>query len=133
MSKKNKADGAATLPGLGHPLEATVGTLGAVSGAGFGALAAGPAGAIVGGLIGAAVGATTGWAADEHTVEEIEADKALDDEIGVTSGSLGAPDLEHPPARVAAPSVASVGGAAHVAQTARDADGPLGGAVDDEV
>lgn len=132
MAEKDKLD-TKTLPGLGHPLEATVGTLGAVSGAGLGAIAAGPAGAIVGGLIGAAMGATTGWAADEHTVEEIEADKALDDEIGVTSGSLGAPNLKHPPARVAAPSAAAAGAATTTAETAQDAEGPLGNAVNDEV
>jgi hypothetical protein len=112
--------------GLGHPLEASVGTLGAVSGAGLGAIAAGPAGAIVGGIIGAAMGVTTGWAADEHTVEEIEADKARDDEIGVTSGNLGAPNLQHPPARIGAPSAASAGANAAEPQNAYDADGPLG-------
>ncbi|HET9930217.1 MAG TPA: hypothetical protein VFQ35_06010 [Polyangiaceae bacterium] len=132
MAEKDKVD-TKTLPGLGHPLEATVGTLGAVSGAGFGAIAAGPAGAIIGGLIGAAVGATTGWAADENTVEKIEADKALDDEIGVTSGSLGAPNLEHPEPRIAAPSAASAGASVGAPQTAQDADGPLGNAVNDEV
>ena len=125
-TKQEKKDTPAKPAGLGHPLEATVGTLGAVSGAGLGAIAGGPAGAIVGGIIGAAMGATTGWAADEHTVEEIEADKALDEEIGVTKGDVGAPNLKHPPARVAALSAEAAGASGAQSQDAHDADGPLG-------
>lgn len=81
---------------------------GGIAGAVIG-MGAGPAGAIAGGLIGAATGATV-----EDKLERWEArgrrhDAELDAAIGVSGGELGAPNLEHPPARFGAFSGASSG------------------------
>ncbi|MFZ5896064.1 MAG: hypothetical protein ACOY0T_33720 [Myxococcota bacterium] len=109
----------------GHAMEASVGTLGAISGAGLGAVAAGPPGAIVGGIIGAAMGAATGWAADEQAAEELEADAELDADIGVTEGTIGAPNLQHPPPVIGAPSAEAAGAAAARNVSPTDAAGPM--------
>lgn len=95
--KHEQPDETEIVPARPHPLGAMMGTLGAVSGAGLGALAGGPPGAILGGIVGAIAGASSGWAGDEHTTATLEADKTLDDQIGVTSGTIGEPSLEHPP------------------------------------
>jgi hypothetical protein len=124
-TKKKRADEKLSVPAMPRPLEATVGALGALSGAGMGALAAGPAGAVAGAIIGAAMGATTGWAADENTVETLEREKALDDEVGITSGPIGAPNLEHPPAKVGALSAEASGGNTARPGTRSDAEGPM--------
>ncbi|HEY8943291.1 MAG TPA: hypothetical protein VIM73_03470 [Polyangiaceae bacterium] len=116
---------AVAVPSRPHLLTALIGSLGAVSGAGFGALAAGPLGALAGGILGAAVGAGSGWAGDKHMSDKLREQRRLDDEIGVTKGSIGAPNLQHPPVRVGAFSAAASGAAAARPTTPDEAHGPF--------
>jgi hypothetical protein len=74
-------------------------------------------------VMGAAVGALAGKVLDEEAERAHVHDGDLDDEIGVTSGSLGAPNLAHPPARTGAYSVASSGGGGTVTRT--PSSGPI--------
>jgi len=92
-----------------HVVELTGAALGAVGGAATGAAMGGPVGAVVGAVIGGAIGASSGWAADQASADEAQIEAALDDNIGVTAGSVGAPNLKHPPSKIQAPSAAAVG------------------------
>lgn len=74
---------------------------GAVGGAAAGAVlgsVAGPPGAAAGAIIGGVVGAFTAKIADEEAERVSLHDQELDDAIGVNGGTLGAPNLKHPPA-----------------------------------
>lgn len=63
---------------------------------------------VAGAILGAAAGAATGAAlADDHDAEEH--DRALDEEIGVTAGDLGAAAPGSPPARRGTYSASSAG------------------------
>jgi hypothetical protein len=84
------------------------GVAGAVAGAAVGA-AAGPAGAVAGAAIGALAGALAGRALDVDAEQQAARDRQLDAELGVTEGTVGAPNLKHPPAERGAYSAASVG------------------------
>jgi hypothetical protein len=88
--------------------EAVGAVAGAAAGAAVGAMV-GPLGMAAGAAIGAAAGAleerALGRDAERHAAEEAR----LDEEIGVSGGEIGAPNLRHPPARVGAYSGASVG------------------------
>jgi Glycine zipper len=95
---------------------------GAIAGAALGS-AAGPPGAIAGALIGGVVGAVSGAVLDTRAAESAEQERKLDEEIGVTGGEIGAPNLEHPPARIGAYSSASVG--AGSSSDATPAEGPI--------
>ncbi len=79
-------------------LEVGEGAVGAIAGAVLGAIA-GPPGAVVGAIVGGAVGAIAGRTSstEEHRSDDV--DQELDEEIGVTSGDIGAPNLEHPPTK----------------------------------
>jgi phage tail tape-measure protein len=90
--------------------EAEAGAAGALIGAVLGSIA-GPPGAAVGAILGAAAGALTGSVIDSNKVAAATEDAKLDEEIGVTSSEIGAPNLEHPPAKIGAFSGASSGGA----------------------
>jgi uncharacterized membrane protein len=69
---------------------------GAAAGAAIGAIA-GPAGVVAGGAIGTAVGALAGITMEREEVRRDGHDRDLDDAIGVTRGSLGAPEeTKHP-------------------------------------
>ncbi len=58
---------------------------------------AGPAGAIAGGVIGSAIGALSGAVLEREEHRREAHDRELDDDIGVTSGSIGVPDeMKHP-------------------------------------
>jgi hypothetical protein len=107
-----------------HGFEAAGGALGALSGAGLGALAAGPPGALVGALIGAAAGASAGWAHESATRQRAQRDRKLDEEIGVAGGDIGVPGLEHPPAKIGALSAESSGASSSV-QDPVASDGPI--------
>lgn len=66
----------------------------AVSGAAAGAVAgllAGPVTAVIGGVLGAAIGAFAGISFEKEERISGFHDRVLDDEIGVTRGSLGVP------------------------------------------
>jgi hypothetical protein len=84
------------------------GAAGLVAGAIVGA-AAGPPGVVAGAMLGAAAGTTAGFALDIAVRTEEQRTRELDAEIGVTAGSLGAPNLAHPPAKIGAYSGASAG------------------------
>lgn len=105
-----------------HAHEAEAGVAGAVAGGVMGAVA-GPPGAAVGAVIGGVVGAVLAAVSDEKDTEEAAADRELDEDIGVIGGDLGAPNLEHPPAKRGAYSAASVGVGSSA--TAEPAEGPM--------
>lgn len=100
-----------------HRHELGGGAIGAIGGAGMGALVAGPPGAIAGAVIGAAAGTLTAWASEANAIDDAAHDRQLDAEIGVSEGDLGAPGLEHPPAKVGALSAEVVGGGASTEST----------------
>jgi hypothetical protein len=81
---------------------------GAAAGALVGAVA-GPPGVIAGAILGAAAGALAGMAADRGNVEGVAQDAALDRDIGVSGGELGAPNLQHPAAILGVYSAGSAG------------------------
>ena len=95
---------------------------GAIAGAALGA-AAGPPGAVAGAVIGGVVGAVTGAVLDTQAVESAKREGKLDEEIGVSGGEIGAPNLKHPPAKVGAYSSASVGAGSSSDST--PAEGPI--------
>ena len=92
-----------------HRHEAGGGVIGALGGAGMGALVAGPPGAAAGAVIGAAVGTLSAWAADANAEDLAATERRLDAEIGVSEGDLGVPGLAHPPAKIGALSAESSG------------------------
>jgi len=85
--------------------DAVGGALGAVAGASMG-LIAGPPGIIAGAMIGAVVGAVATEFVSERAAESDAHDRDLDLEIGVKSDEIGAPNLDHPPAKTGAYTVA---------------------------
>ncbi len=91
---------------LAHEVEGAAS--GALAGGVLGAVA-GPPGAVAGALIGALAGALTGGALDDDDTEKGAADAELDAAIGVSGGELGAPNLDHPAAKVGAYSSSSTG------------------------
>ena len=95
---------------------------GAVAGALLGAVA-GPPGVVAGAVIGAAAGAVAAFALDNEAERQAARTRELDDEIGVTGGTLGAPNLEHPPATTGAYSAASAG--VSTADGDEPAEGPM--------
>jgi phage tail tape-measure protein len=111
MKSKNKRPSAKTQKRVAKGRiehEAEGGASGALAGAVLGA-AAGPPGIVAGAIIGGVAGAITGAALDSEAAKQAARTRQLDKEIGVSEGELGAPNLEHPPAKVGAYSVASVG------------------------
>lgn len=69
---------------------------GAVAGAIVGAVA-GPLGALAGGAIGSAIGAMAGATLERAEHQREVHDRELDDDIGITSGSMGTPaETKHP-------------------------------------
>ena len=69
----------------------------------------GPPGMVVGAVIGAAAGAIGDAAIEKHSGATRAEDAKLDAEIGVSGGELGAPNLQHPAAKVGAYSGSSAG------------------------
>ena len=108
MDGKHKGPRSVTETNLRHEREVEGGVGGAIAGAALGALA-GPPGAAAGAIIGAIAGAIAGAAVEEGEEARAAEDARLDEEIGVSGGELGAPNLEHPPATVGAYSLGSVG------------------------
>jgi hypothetical protein len=102
--------------------EAEGAAAGALAGAAMGA-AAGPPGALAGAVFGGVVGAMAGATLDTQAAESTDRERKLDEEIGVIGGEIGAPNLNHPPAKVGAYSSASVGGGASSDST--PAEGPI--------
>lgn len=108
--KKKKIDAGATAERherrAVHELEG--GAAGAATGAIVGS-AAGPVGVAVGTVLGAAAGAAAAFAVDADEEAQSQRTRELDAEIGVDGGTLGAPNLAHPPAKRATYSAASSG------------------------
>jgi hypothetical protein len=125
MTKKTKSSTKVGKSKLDIEREIGEGALGAVAGATVGSIA-GPPGAVVGAVLGAAAGVIAGAAVvkDEHRREE--EDRKLDEEIGVTAGSLGAPNLKHPPPRHGLYSAAAAG-AGSSGPSRAPASGPISG------
>lgn len=95
--KKKKPKDSPTKNGLRRlEHEAEGGASGAIAGALVGA-AAGPPGAVAGAIIGAIAGALAGAVIDKDSSESEERTRELDADIGVTGGTIGAPNLKHPP------------------------------------
>jgi hypothetical protein len=104
-----KANGATKARRRRFAHEAEAGASGAIVGAVFGSTA-GPPGMLVGAVVGGVAGAITGAVLDSEASRKTSRSRALDARIGVSDGDLGAPNLEHPPAKVGAYSAASAGG-----------------------
>jgi hypothetical protein len=119
--KKRERVGGRANTRLAHELEA--GTAGMITGAAVGA-AAGPPGIVAGAVLGAAAGTVAGAVLDSDDRARSQRTRELDAAIGVTDGSIGAPNLLHPPAVVGTYSQASSGvESAH----ADPAEGPVQG------
>jgi hypothetical protein len=88
--------------------EAEGGGAGALAGAIVGA-AAGPPGIVAGAIIGGIAGTVAGAVLDAESLRQAARTGELDSQIGVMDGEIGAPNLEHPPAKVGAYSGASSG------------------------
>ena len=91
-----------------HAVAVADAAAGAVAGAAIGSMA-GPVGAVAGAAIGGAMGAAAGIAVESANRAHEIVDAKLDEDIGVYGGDLGAPNLEHPPAKIGAFSSASSG------------------------
>jgi len=102
--------------------EAEGGASGAIAGALVGA-AAGPPGAIAGAIIGGVAGALAGAVLDRDSSASDQRTRELDAAIGVNGGTIGAPNLKHPPPVSAAYSAASSGAGADEEQA--PAEGPM--------
>ncbi len=73
--------------------------LGAIGGAALGAMA-GPNGMIAGAIMGGVADLLAAFALTRHARMNAFVQEAWDEEIGVMGGSLGAPSLQHPPAKM---------------------------------
>jgi hypothetical protein len=60
-------------------------------------------------VVGGVAGALTGEALDNESSRRAARTRELDEQIGVSGGDMGAPNLAHPPATVGAYSTASSG------------------------
>jgi hypothetical protein len=105
---------------MAHELEG--GASGALAGAALGA-GAGPPGVVTGAIVGGVVGAVAGVVLDRESSRRLAHTKELDEEIGVMGGDLGAPNLQHPPSSLGAPSPASSG--VPSSQDQDPAEGPM--------
>jgi hypothetical protein len=95
---------------------------GALAGAVVGA-AAGPPGMVAGAIIGAAAGTVAGAVLDAEASRKGARTRELDAELGVSGGDIGAPNLQHPPAKVGAFSAGSAGAGA--SSGGASAEGPM--------
>jgi phage tail tape-measure protein len=123
MKAKKKSKGVSGKAGKGRVVhEAEGGASGALAGAVLGA-GAGPPGIVAGAIIGGVVGTLAGAALDSESSRKSSRTRELDAEIGVSKGELGAPNLEHPPAKIGAYSAASSGVASSSGED--PAEGPM--------
>jgi outer membrane lipoprotein SlyB len=95
---------------------------GALAGAVLGA-GAGPPGMVAGAVIGSVAGALAGAVLDRESSKQAAHTRELDAVIGISEGELGAPNLKHPPAEIAAYSAGSAGVASSPGE--QPADGPM--------
>jgi phage tail tape-measure protein len=102
--------------------EAEGAAAGALAGAALGS-AAGPPGIAAGAVIGGVAGVISGAVLDSESSRQASRLRELDAQIGVSEGDLGAPNLEHPPAKRGAYSAASAG--ADSPSGEESAEGPM--------
>lgn len=107
------------------PLTVIEAPLAGLAGALLGFMAGGPIGIIVGVVLGAAVGVLVAIALDRQIGIDAERNRISDEAIGVYHNSLGAPNLEHPPARIGAFSAGSMGRSSWEPPEAETVDGPM--------
>jgi hypothetical protein len=107
------------------PLTVIEAPLAALAGAVLGFMAAGPIGIVVGLILGTVVGVLVAIALNRQTRIDGERDRLSDEAIGVYYGSLGAPNLEHPPARIGAFSAGSMGRSSWNPEEPENAEGPM--------
>ncbi len=119
-TKKQRPSTHASKKRVAHEAEGAAS--GALAGAIVGA-AAGPPGVVAGALLGGVAGGIAGAALDADASEKAARTRALDAQIGVDGGDLGAPNLKHPAAKTGAYSPASAGAAS--SSDAETADGPI--------
>jgi hypothetical protein len=119
-SKKKSAASKSTKQRVAHEVEGAAS--GALAGAVMGSIA-GPPGMVAGAILGGAAGAVAGATLDTESTREGAHTRDLDATIGVTKGTIGAPNLAHPPAKVGAFSSASSGGGP--SSDAEPAEGPM--------
>jgi hypothetical protein len=105
------------------------GAAAAAAGAAVGAVA-GPPGIVIGAVIGGAAGAATESLLERARRVAQAHERQLDEDVGITSGDIGAPNLNHPPPQIGAYSAAS-SGAGTVRQRA-PAEGPMSSPPDEE-
>jgi hypothetical protein len=122
MKKKHPKTRAAQESTRRREHEAEGGVGGAFAGAAIGAVA-GPAGALAGAVIGGVVGAVATGIVEANAADRAAIERELDDEIGVSGGDLGAPNLKHPPAKAGLYSSASSG--AGQSSDSAPAEGPM--------
>jgi hypothetical protein len=103
--------------------EAEAGVSAAVVGAAVGAIG-GPPGAVAGAVIGGVVGVLAELALEHEADAVAQHEAELDDEIGVSGGEMGAPNLEHPAAVVGAYSAGASGGGDR-SSSVPPAEGPM--------
>ncbi|HVU05482.1 MAG TPA: hypothetical protein VHE30_27230 [Polyangiaceae bacterium] len=98
--------------------------VGAASGVILGALAGSP-GMLVGGAVGAAIGALASLPFGGKAAADAAHDGKLDRDLGISEGDVGAPNLPHLPARIAAPSAAAAGASTGAGTDGTPAEGPM--------
>lgn len=86
--KDKKEDPRSSVPPHHHEIRNAAALAGTAAGAVLGSIA-GPPGAIAGAAIGAAMGAAAGQVLESEDERAVSHDHELDDDIGVTSGSMG--------------------------------------------
>jgi hypothetical protein len=84
---------------------------------------AGPPGMIAGALLGGAAGAVAAVALEKDADRDTARTRVLDEEIGISGGDLGAPNLKHPPSTRGTYSAASSG--VETSAGERPAEGPM--------
>jgi hypothetical protein len=119
-SKKKSGASKSTKQRVAHEIEGAAS--GALAGAVMGSIA-GPPGVVAGAIIGGAAGAVAGATLDTESTREGAHTRELDATIGVTKGTIGAPNLAHPPAKIGALSAASAGGSSSSGE--EPAEGPM--------
>jgi hypothetical protein len=123
MKAKREKDTSSTRASkVRHEHETEAGVAGALAGAALGGIA-GPPGALAGAVLGGVFGAGAAAALEASSADESARTAELDAEIGITGGDLGAPNLEHPPAKTGAYSGASAGVTSSTG--ASPAEGPI--------
>jgi hypothetical protein len=118
-------DQEAVVPRALLPIAAAEVPLAALAGAILGGVGAGPIGLVVGLGLGAIVGALVAIALERQSHVDAARDRRSDEAIGVFGGTLGAPNLEHPPPRVGAYSPESMGSSSWPKEPGEPASGPM--------